>query len=68
MKCKLCKKKTDWDTSYGRPCFIVCSNCHRKLAKMVGKFQNEKCLPETITSMLILEMGYIKEEAKKDGK
>lgn len=70
MKCKLCKRKTDWDESYGRPCFIVCPSCHRKITKMIGKFQNENCLPETIATMLILEMGYIKEEReeKKNGK
>ena len=66
MKCKLCKKKTNWNVSYGRPCFIVCPTCHRKIAKMIGSFQNENCSPETIATMLIIEMGFIKEGAEKE--
>ena len=65
MKCKLCKKKTNWNNSYGRPCFIVCPTCHRKITKMIGRFQNENCLPETIATMLIIEMGFIKEGVEK---
>lgn len=33
MTCQICKRKTDWDTSYGREEFIVCNSCMRTLAK-----------------------------------
>lgn len=36
MTCKICGKETDWDTSYGRPCFIVCGSCFHKLTKKVA--------------------------------
>lgn len=33
MKCKICGKKTTWDTSVGRPCYIVCNRCVESIAK-----------------------------------
>lgn len=36
MTCKICGKEADWNTSYGRPCFIVCGSCFRKIAKKTG--------------------------------
>lgn len=33
MKCKICGKKTTWETSVGRPCYIVCNKCVEKIAK-----------------------------------
>lgn len=32
MKCKLCKKKTDWDSSVGRRSYIVCNHCVKHIA------------------------------------
>ena len=31
MKCAICNKKTDWDSSYGDINFIICPKCYRKL-------------------------------------
>ena len=33
MRCKICGKKTDWDTSVGRPCYIVCNRCVESIAE-----------------------------------
>ena len=33
MRCKICGKKTDWDSSVGRPCYIVCNRCVESIAK-----------------------------------
>ena len=30
--CKICGHETDWDHSCGRPCYIVCNSCVRKIA------------------------------------
>ena len=65
MKCKICGKKTNWDSSYGRDNFIVCPICHRKMANTIEKFRNENCLSETIATMLILNIGFEREEWKK---
>lgn len=27
MKCKMCGKRTNWDTSVGRRNFLICNNC-----------------------------------------
>ena len=37
MKCKICGKRTTWDTSVGRPCYIVCNKCVEKIAKKQQK-------------------------------
>ena len=33
MKCKICGKETTWDTSVGRPCYIVCNRCVESIAE-----------------------------------
>ena len=33
MRCKICGKKTDWDSSVGRPCYIVCNRCVESIAE-----------------------------------
>lgn len=33
MTCKICGHETDWDSSVGRPCYIVCNSCVMKIAK-----------------------------------
>lgn len=33
MKCQICKKKTDWDSSVGPENFIVCNSCFYELAE-----------------------------------
>ena len=35
-KCQICKKPTDWDTSYGFPEFIVCAACHDRFLEAFG--------------------------------
>lgn len=41
MKCKVCGKKTTWDTSIGRPCYIVCNHCIESIAKTNNKKLSE---------------------------
>ena len=65
MKCKMCGHKTDWNTSYGRENFIICPSCHRRMTNVINKFRNEDCLSETIATMVILEIGFVREERKK---
>lgn len=31
MKCQICGKETDWDSSVGLEEFIVCNSCDKKL-------------------------------------
>ena len=38
MKCEVCKKKTDWDSSFGYEEFIVCGKCIKKMTKEVDDF------------------------------
>ena len=38
MKCEICKKKTDWDNSFGYEEFIVCGKCIKKMTKEVDDF------------------------------
>lgn len=64
MKCKLCGKKTDWNSSYGRPKFIVCSTCYKRIVNIIKVSTNYEYSNVTAQGV-ILEMGFIKEEAKK---
>lgn len=59
MKCKICKKVTDWDTSYGKPKFIVCHDCFERLAKAT-----ERKFPRGHNEIIriIFEIADIKEE------
>lgn len=50
MKCKVCGKRTTWETSVGRPCYIVCNKCVEKIAKA----KHEELVDVTIE---ILEEG-----------
>lgn len=63
MICKVCGKEADWDTSYGRPCFIVCGSCFYKIIKNTG-FDERHAVLDTI-----LNIGWImeEEEEKKNG-
>lgn len=38
MKCEICKKKTDCDSSFGYDEFIVCDKCVKKMTKEVDDF------------------------------
>ena len=42
MKCEICKAKTDWDSSMGRPNFLICKDCTNKLLIRfgAGKFES----------------------------
>lgn len=33
MKCKICKQKTDWDSSMGKREFIVCYDCFSEMVR-----------------------------------
>ena len=54
MKCAICKRKTDWDESYGRPTFIVCPYCYNILRK-----DNNNALDT------ILKIGIIKKDLEE---
>ena len=69
MKCKLCYKKTDWDSSVGRPCFIVCNNCVEKFSNgvkaMIQMYNaNDNISALGLTTAIILNIGYKIEENK----
>lgn len=71
MKCKICKQKTDWDSSVGRPCFIVCNNCVEKLSKnLINYVKNcevdKKYGELAAMTAIILNIGYKMEENKKE--
>lgn len=59
MKCKMCGKRTDWDSSVGRPNFLVCNNCVEELHKFCSIRRAE------ITD-IILFIGFKREERKND--
>lgn len=58
--CKLCGDKTDWDSSVGRPNFIVCNSCVRALAK-ANKYLGADIVNVTRTICL---MGEIMENGR----
>ena len=59
MTCKICGKEADWNTSYGRPCFIVCGSCFRKIVKKAGAIEWDAVA-------IILGIGWtIEEEEEK---
>jgi hypothetical protein len=69
MKCELCYKKTDWDSSIGRPNFIVCNSCVEKfskgLAAMVQMYNtNDNIGALCLTSAIILDIGLTRENNK----
>ena len=58
MKCQICKRKTDWDSSVGYTEFIVCNACERKLRKAIKG--------DTSTMMsLIFACGEIRRNTKE---
>lgn len=57
MKCAICNKKTDWDSSYGYEEFIVCPHCFEKLRAVDGDVLD-----------LIFACGQIRKERKEQGK
>lgn len=72
MKCKICKQKTDWDSSVGRPCFIVCNHCARELSKhMLNILQvhnnHDIISAQCAITSILLDIGYKMEENKKEG-
>lgn len=58
MKCAICKKKTDWDSSYGYEEFIVCPHCFNRLSK-------NSPINFTTTMDFIFTCGQIRKEKKK---
>lgn len=65
MKCKICGRKTDWDSSYGRENFIVCPICHHEMTNTIDKLKKENCPSDLIATMLIINIGIKREERKK---
>lgn len=61
MKCQICKRKTDWDSSIGPANFLVCNSCFNKLTK------HDSHNFETVFK-LIFACGAIREEVKGDKK
>ena len=66
MKCKICKRKTNWDESYGRDCFIVCPSCHIQISNAIHNARKHNASDRVIALEVILEIGDIKEENKKN--
>ena len=61
MKCKICGNKTDWDSSYGRLDFIVCSSCHYELTRFIEQTTKEN-YPDLLATDIILKIGYMLEK------
>jgi len=59
MKCKVCDKKTNWDNSVGRPCYIVCNHCVESIAKANNRKFSE-------ITMEILAKGFEIEKKRVD--
>ena len=56
MKCAICKRKTNWDESYGYADFIVCPKCFEEIHKHYD-------IVETMDIIFLL--GRIAEKHKK---
>ena len=57
MKCKMCGKKTDWDSSVGRDNFLICNNC-------VEELHNRCDVKRADIVDIILLIGFKREERK----
>lgn len=66
MKCKICKQKTDWGSSVGRPTFIVCNHCVKDLSKHMLKLLKLSSKDDIgalcATTSILLDIGYAMEE------
>ena len=58
MKCQICGKKTDWDSSVGVEEFIVCNSCFEKVK---SHLRTDACT----TLDFIFVCGYIRREKEK---
>lgn len=58
MKCQICGRKTDWDSSVGLEKFIVCNSCFEK---MKSHFHTDDCT----TLHLIFACGYCPPRARE---
>ena len=56
MKCAICRRKTNWDESYGYADFIVCPKCFEEIHK---HYEIDK------TMDIIFLLGRIAEKHKK---
>lgn len=59
MKCKMCGKRTDWDSSIGKPSFIICNNC-------VEELHNYCNIKRTDIVDIILVIGFKRERGKQN--
>ena len=59
MKCQICKRKTDWDSSVGYINFLVCNSCMYKMRTGV------KGLEMTTRMDIIFTCGKIRESVKE---
>ena len=59
MKCRICGKSTDWDSSNGYTEFIVCNNCVNKLASFQSKNYES-------VMKFIFECGEIRQKNRKE--
>lgn len=66
MKCKICKQKTDWDHSAGRPAFLVCNHCVNNLSKHmlnILKVSDKNDIGALgATTAILLNIGYAMEK------
>lgn len=59
MKCQICKRRTNWNESFGHESFIVCPKCEYRLRQFFGKdwFRSIE---------LIMTLGELREEFEKE--
>lgn len=62
MKCKLCRNKTDWDSSYGRLNFIVCEKCMNEFTRYIRKHVKSDSTAEILSLDIILKIGFMREK------
>lgn len=66
MKCKICKKKTTWDDSVGRPAFLICNHCVENLSKNMLQILNLSGRDDIgalcATTSFLLDIGYAMEK------
>jgi hypothetical protein len=60
MKCQICQRKTDWDTSVGYEEFLVCNPCFEKL--------HQVCKETALTMDFIFKCGQVRRDISKSKK
>ena len=59
MKCEICRKKTNWDSSVGLENFLVCNACFFQLTNKCFELSNPYCS----VFQFIFACGKVREKA-----